>query len=570
MPYRAMSFKRGGAWTKVVIFISLYVLMLESLMEWVAVLYLYGNKHVDPKMAPSLIFALVASFFTVPLVILHSFLAWQYNRVLGYASQKAVLHIVCTYILRLTTIIWLGASVAGLVVVSQQAYCLPDAAGGSFWQVGVSCALHRAVVIISVLSFLTACLYFCSRELCERPYDVWLLGVYNHKRSSRDGSILSASTLNSEKSLKRDILCVCRHPDLTYGPTPYTTTRNNSEKSGTAPSIQQPAPIHPTSFLAFSLVPDAEAEYLSGTTVTPGTQSDFFQSDVSRTPSTITAQTSFQAPNEALPELPGATLQRPSNHTRNQASTSSLRRFLPKSLPFSISLSSDPQIRALSEASTQVDLEKQQSQKDEPRPEEPKPPATLAKSPQPPPKDEQPLVTTQDAEARTSLPRSTTMNSADAPEVITPAPLNIHRSNTTQTAPPPVTANAPRTLDSRTNLLSPAQANPLRMNTMHVPQRQTQGLSQVSFPQGHVPRYTQSQRFPRPGDRNPYSRHLRRNETEIIRHYRQPGLRRPRSSTFGNVSIKSIPGRLDSIRETGASIDELPAGDGRPARTQCY
>lgn len=55
-----MSPKRGGAWTKVMIFVSLYVLLLESLIEWAVVLYLYGNKSVDSKMAPSLIFSLVA------------------------------------------------------------------------------------------------------------------------------------------------------------------------------------------------------------------------------------------------------------------------------------------------------------------------------------------------------------------------------------------------------------------------------------------------------------------------------------------------------------------------------
>jgi hypothetical protein len=63
-----------------------------------------------------------------------------------------MLHTVCIYTLRLAIIVWLGASVAGIVVISQQAFCLPDAAHGSFWKVGVSCALHRAVAIISVLS----------------------------------------------------------------------------------------------------------------------------------------------------------------------------------------------------------------------------------------------------------------------------------------------------------------------------------------------------------------------------------------------------------------------------------
>ncbi len=42
------------------IFVSLYVLLLESLIEWAVVLYLYSNKSVDSKMTPSLILSLVA------------------------------------------------------------------------------------------------------------------------------------------------------------------------------------------------------------------------------------------------------------------------------------------------------------------------------------------------------------------------------------------------------------------------------------------------------------------------------------------------------------------------------
>ncbi|KAL4870216.1 hypothetical protein BDV12DRAFT_184617 [Aspergillus spectabilis] len=545
-----MSPRRGGAWTKVIIFISLYVLLLQSLIEWVVVLYLYGNKHVDSKMAPSLIFALIASFFTVPLVVLHSFLAWQYNRVIGYASQKAILHTVCTYILRLTTIIWLGASVAGLVVVSQQVSCLPDTAGGSFWKVGVSCALHRAVVIISVLSFLTVCLYFCSRELCERPYDVSLLGVYNHQRSSRVGSIFSASTLKSEKSLKRDIVCVCRHPDILYGRNPYMAS-SDSEKSGCSPTIQQPTPIRPTSFLHFSADPSAETEYLSGTTVTSVIQSDPYHPSASRTPSIATSQNAIQ-PNQALPELAGGSTSQQSNHTRNKSSTSSFRRFLPKSLPVSLSLSLDPQIRALTEASAHVDLEKQESQGEEPVLGKFEPPA---KSPQPPPKDNHLSNTTQDMQEPTitTLPRSTTMNSADAPEVVTPAPLIIRRSNTTHTAPPPPPKNP--SPSSWATLLDSGQPRPLRMSTMRVSRRQSQH---------DVPRYTQSQRFP--SGRNRYSRQLNRTNSEVL--YQQSGLRRPRSSTFGNMSIVSIPGHLDSIRETGASIDEVRPVENRVTTRQ--
>lgn len=52
--------KKRAAWTKVVIFIALYILLLESLIEWVLVFYLYGNKHVDSEMTPSLVLALVS------------------------------------------------------------------------------------------------------------------------------------------------------------------------------------------------------------------------------------------------------------------------------------------------------------------------------------------------------------------------------------------------------------------------------------------------------------------------------------------------------------------------------
>lgn len=63
-----MTSKKAGSWTKVVIFVSLYVLLLESVIEWALVLYLYGSRLVDSKMAPSLILALIAvrapSFFS--------------------------------------------------------------------------------------------------------------------------------------------------------------------------------------------------------------------------------------------------------------------------------------------------------------------------------------------------------------------------------------------------------------------------------------------------------------------------------------------------------------------------
>lgn len=51
---------KGGAWTRVAIFIALYTLLLESLIEWVLVIYLYATQRVDSKMMPSVILALAA------------------------------------------------------------------------------------------------------------------------------------------------------------------------------------------------------------------------------------------------------------------------------------------------------------------------------------------------------------------------------------------------------------------------------------------------------------------------------------------------------------------------------
>ena len=60
MANRPTTLKRGGTWTRAAIFITSYILLLESLIEWVLILYLYGNKRVDSKMSPSLALALTA------------------------------------------------------------------------------------------------------------------------------------------------------------------------------------------------------------------------------------------------------------------------------------------------------------------------------------------------------------------------------------------------------------------------------------------------------------------------------------------------------------------------------
>lgn len=60
MTHRPAVPRKGETWTRVAIFIASHILLLESLIEWVLVFYLYGNKRVDSKMSPSLALALTA------------------------------------------------------------------------------------------------------------------------------------------------------------------------------------------------------------------------------------------------------------------------------------------------------------------------------------------------------------------------------------------------------------------------------------------------------------------------------------------------------------------------------
>ncbi|KAB8234675.1 uncharacterized protein BDW43DRAFT_272519 [Aspergillus alliaceus] len=567
---------RGGAWTKVVIFISLYVLLLESVIEWALVLYLYGNREVDTKMTPSLILTLVASFFTVPLIVLHSLLAWQYNRVSGFEGQKTMLRTACTYLLRLTVIIWLAASVAGLVVVSQQASCLPDTANGSFWNTGVSCALHRAVVIVSIMSFITACLYFCSRELCERPYDVSMLGVYR-QQAVCDESIFSNSSLESD-TLKDGILYLCPGPNAPYGardPHWPSSTGQLFEKP-TVSHFQHSAPIHQKQHSGLDVSPESEnAETLSGSTlIHNGTSTTNFYS-ISRTPTFGTSgsigEGFMQSPVAELPS--GQEDSSRSSHKRQKSSLSSLRKYLPKAFPISLPLSADPQIRALADSAAPRDVEEQpqmeilskggaSGQQFDTDSEEKEGVASTTVDPE--------LPRLPEGQALTSIQaRPMSSSSSDAPEVVLPAPLKVHRSNTSHTAP------IPRSIHRRQPSYTIIPPNPLawhpvgrvashrasvvepdtqiRQNARSKERRQSR---HYQFEQSHVPRHTRS--YHQPQSRHNYrgryeprrmSSQSRRNDVEI--HY--PSTRRPRSTTCGGLGST---GALDCIRESGASVDE--------------
>ncbi|KAJ1707477.1 hypothetical protein NYO67_10385 [Aspergillus flavus] len=552
MTNRQITSTRGGSWTKVVIFISLYVLLLESVIEWALVLYLYGNGRVDRKMTPSLILALVASFLTVPLVILHSLLAWQYNKVPGFGGQKTMLRAACTYLLRVTVIIWLAASVAGLVVVSQQVSCLPEITRGSFWNTGVSCALHRTAVIVSIISFITACLYFCSRELCERPYDVSILGVYKKQQSVCDESIFSSSSLESD-TLKDGILYLCPGPGTAYGTRdPYwPSSTDHAFENPNVHNFQYPLPIHQKQPLRPDMSPESEnAETLSGTT-----SEQHMQSPVAELPS-------GQEDSSTI------------NHKRQKSSLSSLRKYLPKVFPLSLPLSADPQIRALADSNTPRDVEKQtgnvilnrNSDSEQHLTSSAEEKEEVASAPvdsetRRPPSSQVPHTSTQ--------ARPTSSNSSDAPEVVLPTPLKVQRSNTTHTAPIPRTIHRHRPSYTivppnplawhPVNRVASHRASVIEPDTqLHHNQRpkERRQSRHYQFEQSHVPRYTRS--YHQPHSRYNYrgryeprrmSSQSRRSDIEI--HY--PSTRRPRSTTCGGLGSTRA---LDSIRESGASVDE--------------
>ncbi|KAA8647596.1 uncharacterized protein ATNIH1004_006290 [Aspergillus tanneri] len=566
--------RKGGSWTKVVLFISLYVSLLESLIEWALILYLYGHRQVDSKMTPSLILALIASFLTVPLVVLHSILAWQYNRVCGFGSQKAILNTACTYLLRLTIIVWLAASVAGLVVVSQKVSCLPDTTdinnNNSFWKVGVSCALHRAVVIVSVLAFVTVCLYFCSRELSPRPYDVSLWGFYicGYHEGRKGSTIRSSSTLSDT-----------RKSDLFFG-------RVNEEKAWPI----QPTPIHPRPHLSRSLDSDPthDDDILSGSTISPnGTLSRRSPGRTSHEMEIASISLSrpltdariydpyLQWPTQTTPiELPDDR-DPPSTHTRQRSksssssSSSSLRRFFPKSFPLSLPLSADPQIRALSNPLRDVGKQALESRNLHPS-------NTNTNNVEEPDR----------AEQCRRLPRSITTNSADAPEVI-PQPSN------TCTAPIQTPIQTPIRTPIQTVYHHPLMQHPLNREPSHrgsvedesksnrplgLPRRQSihgdRGpivpyFSSSSQSHPAYPRYTRSrsQHIPSTarwglrgrGEQELYPRRMwsqrRIDQDGLLYQYQhqhpRTRTRRSRSSTYG-----AGMGYLDCIRESGTSVDE--------------
>ncbi|QKX61200.1 uncharacterized protein TRUGW13939_08347 [Talaromyces rugulosus] len=352
------------AWIRRVIFFGLHLMLLQSLTQCVCVLYLYGTQKVDESMTPSLIIGLVASFLSVPFVILHTILSWQYRKIPSLNIPRNALHIACSHLPRVMIVMWLSAAVAGLVIVSKQASCVTADLSHSFWQAGTGCQIHRGLVIISILAFFTVSTLFCCFQVSKRPYDASLLSMGAPQRAARAGSIFSDSSWESE-ALKHEIFYLCRHPDAGPGNGELYWSPNDSSLLETPvrpPSIRYSGPNRARPQLhvntransvrpSISTSPTATSPRISPLyEVHRSTSTASSVSPLSRNPS---LSSSLQPGIEAAytkplaPVLPDiAESPTKPSHTRQKSSVSS-RRFLPRAWTVSEPLSDDPQIRAL-------------------------------------------------------------------------------------------------------------------------------------------------------------------------------------------------------------------------------
>lgn len=463
-----------------------------------------------------------------------------------------------------------------------------------------------------ISSSVTICVYFCSRELCDRPYDVSLLSIHNHLYRSRDGSIRSKTSWDSENTLKNDVPQL-RRPDGTYGITgPYWSSEDALlEKPIDISSIQYPVParVKPELKLSTNFATD-NTEYMSGSVTSPNTERPTDERTMPSDPApfTSTAPTSGVANNSEQPnfvaELAGAaeTQQSPTNsgHRRNKSSFSSLRKKLPKSLPVSLPLSADPQIKALSNANIYYDLER----KAEKEFLSPRIPQTSqdARSQQQQQQSQSNTLLPSETSKHQSCPtiqsgsmnqqeeRSFTMSSADAPEVVPgqEQPQKVQRPSTAHFEPPPPGSSSrqsnyqgsllsvPSTpvMHSITRPLSTAGVVPTeQQQRQHAerlrqyPPRHYSSINIGSRRQSQVPYQFETSQVPRHlksqsqyhGSFSHFNYPLRHNigtvprrhDVEII----YPSTRRKRSSTYGGIGSVTP---LDSIKESRASFDEVP------------
>lgn len=301
----------------------------------------------------------------------------------------------------------------------------------------------------------------------------------------------------------------------------------------------------------------------------------------------------------SVPKVP-AIPEQYTNHKRGKSSLSSLRRFLPKSFPLSLPLSSDPQIRALADPNAASDVEKQVVTPSTTK-ESFQATKTEIVSTKNPKSSSSSLKTTENADSvnqRTPKSeghvRTFTMNSADAPEVVPDPvlaePAKVRRSQTASLGLSVRSTNHSHHPEYTTGPMNPRRYSlscrqnsnvlPLSVEPVGRPSSRQSTILQYpvrsasyQFDKSHPPRHTQNQYHPqyysqptpapsptRWGSQRSFSPNQiihsvpRRNDVEII----YPSTRRPRSGTHGNGNFS---GPLSCIMESAssprASVDEI-------------
>lgn len=85
-------------------------------------------------------------------LLVHLLLARRQRLVIMYNYPPSSLNSIGRFFPRVLIILWMTAAAVGIIVAARQPKCLPGRASQTFWQIGLSCQLHRAIVSIAVVA----------------------------------------------------------------------------------------------------------------------------------------------------------------------------------------------------------------------------------------------------------------------------------------------------------------------------------------------------------------------------------------------------------------------------------
>ncbi|KAF7507598.1 hypothetical protein GJ744_010268 [Endocarpon pusillum] len=196
--------------------VGLYSLLLTSLAETVIVLDLFATQSVDTTISASLILSFVGSQLSLLFLLVHSLLARRQRLAIVYNHFRSSLGFICRFLPRLLIMLWMIAAAVGIIVAARQPKCLPGHVMQPFWQIGLSCQLHRANVGIAVVAFVSTCIVFCCIEVSNRPYQASLMGITQADSDDICGLKSSHSDVSWSSTSSADSLT--REKQYNYGP----------------------------------------------------------------------------------------------------------------------------------------------------------------------------------------------------------------------------------------------------------------------------------------------------------------------------------------------------------------